>query len=422
MTRHWPFSMPNAASSDSAIISVRQLGKQYLKGEMSSYGTVRDVIHDVVNHRMLRRPMAARPRRREAFWAIRDISFEVFGGEVVGIIGHNGAGKSTLLKVLSRVTLPTEGSAEIVGRVGSLLEVGTGFHPDLTGRENVFFSGAVLGMETAEVRRKFDEIVAFAGVAGFIDTPIKHYSSGMQVRLGFSVAAHLEPEVLIIDEVLAVGDESFQQQCLKKIEEVAARGLAVLLVSHNMASVARLCNTAHVFEGGRLVGSGHVADVVDLYRRRSTSLVKELTGDAVSVGGWRVGGTAESSRHRVDGAGPVEIDVDMELSREVKMARFALSVTTPGGVCAWSGDSGRERHDLVAGRYSLAYELASLPLRTGAYTLSLSVTHGDMQESATFVMQPELVLGQPNGSPPRRDGAVLDVPFEVRLAAVGDGG
>ena len=195
---------------------------------------------------------AIRNPQSEYIWALKDASFEIKRGEVVGIIGRNGAGKSTLLKILSRITPPTEGEADVFGRVGSLLEVGTGFHPELTGRENVYLNGAILGMKKAEIDRKFDEIVAFAEVEKFLDTPVKHYSSGMYTRLAFAVAAHLEPEILLVDEVLAVGDVAFQKKCLGKMGEVAKRGRTVLFVSHNMLAIEHLCNRVIVFEGGKI--------------------------------------------------------------------------------------------------------------------------------------------------------------------------
>jgi lipopolysaccharide transport system ATP-binding protein len=206
--------------------------------------------------------------RDDTFWALNDVSFEVKRGEVVGIIGRNGAGKSTLLKILSRITEPTRGKAELHGRVGSLLEVGTGFHPELTGRENIYLSGAVLGMSRFEINRQFDEIVSFSGVTKFIDTPVKRYSSGMNVRLGFAVAAHLEPEILLVDEVLAVGDAAFQQKCLGKMGDVANSGRTVLFVSHNMAAVANLCTSAILLEQGEITFNGQTNSVVEAYLGR----------------------------------------------------------------------------------------------------------------------------------------------------------
>ena len=253
------------------VISVNGLGKRYRLGGRERHGRLRDAIDSVVMAPARLLGIGRKPRKSsvKTLWALKDVSFEVKAGEVVGIIGGNGAGKSTLLKILSRVTLPTEGWAKIHGRVGSLLEVGTGFHLELTGRENVFLSGSILGMKRQEIARKFDDIVAFAEVEQFIDTPVKHYSSGMQVRLGFAVAAHLEPEILIVDEVLAVGDASFQRKCMEKVSGVAKNGLAVLLVSHNMESVQRLCIAAYLLERGRIRMAGAVKDVVAEYNQFS---------------------------------------------------------------------------------------------------------------------------------------------------------
>ena len=209
----------------------------------------------------------------EEFWALKDVDFEIKRGEVVGIIGRNGAGKSTLLKILSRITEPTEGRVTINGRIGSLLEVGTGFHPELTGRENIYLNGAILGMRRAEIRRKFDEIVAFAEIEKFLDTPVKRYSSGMYVRLAFAVAAHLEPEILLVDEVLAVGDAEFQRKSLGKMSDVANGGRTVLFVSHNLAAVRSLCSRAFLFERGKLAFGGDVSAALTSYERayRSSS-------------------------------------------------------------------------------------------------------------------------------------------------------
>ncbi len=253
--------------SDIAI-RVEQLSKRYRIGAaVEPYHTMRDTIA-----RLVRAPFTRRRRDLSAtdLWALDDVSFEIRQGEVVGIIGGNGAGKSTLLKILSRITTPTRGRARIVGRVASLLEVGTGFHPELTGRENIFLNGAILGMTRREIAEKFDAIVAFAEVDRFIDTAVKYYSSGMYVRLAFAVAAHLEPEILIVDEVLSVGDARFQQKCLGKMDDVAKGGRTVLFVSHNMAAVQRLATSALLLERGRLKASGHVRPMVAQY----------LSGDA----------------------------------------------------------------------------------------------------------------------------------------------
>jgi lipopolysaccharide transport system ATP-binding protein len=230
-------------------------------------------------------PSAIRNSKSDLIWALKDVSFEVKQGEVVGIIGRNGAGKSTLLKILSRITEPTDGYADITGRLASLLEVGTGFHPELTGRENIFLNGSILGMRRAEINSKFDEIVAFAEVEKFIDTPVKYYSSGMYVRLAFAVAAHLEPEILLVDEVLAVGDAAFQKKCLGKMSDIAREGRTVLFVSHNMAAVDNLCTRCFLLEGGALVTAGDTPAVLSEYNEK----IEERSGVALSDRSDRTG-------------------------------------------------------------------------------------------------------------------------------------
>lgn len=246
------------------IIKVEQLGKSYKIGtRQPAYGTLRDTIAATVRAPLTRLRGYVRPA--DTIWALKDVSFEIMPGEVVGIIGRNGAGKSTLLKVLSRITEPTTGRVELYGRVASLLEVGTGFHPELTGRENIYLNGAILGMKRTEIARKFDEIVAFAEIDDFLDTPVKRYSSGMYMRLAFAVAAHLEPEILLIDEVLAVGDIAFQNKCLGKMGEVAKHGRTVLFVSHQMGSIAKLCPKAFLLGHGGIVKGGDTKSVIDYY-------------------------------------------------------------------------------------------------------------------------------------------------------------
>jgi lipopolysaccharide transport system ATP-binding protein len=258
------------------VISVENLSKRYLVGHKSGGGEARYlVLRDVVGREireigrktvnMLRGRQIVQGNRVEEFWALRDVSFEVKEGEVVGIIGRNGAGKSTLLKILSRITEPTEGRIVLRGRVASLLEVGTGFHPELTGRENIYLNGAILGMTRAEIRRKFDEIVAFAEFERFLDTPVKRYSSGMYVRLAFAVAAHLEPEILMVDEVLAVGDAAFQKKCLGKMNDVAHQGRTVIFVSHNLSAVQTLCKRAILLIDGAVASDGMASAIVAKY-------------------------------------------------------------------------------------------------------------------------------------------------------------
>jgi lipopolysaccharide transport system ATP-binding protein len=247
-------------------VRVQGLGKRYRLGGPRGCYRYRSLREEV--GRWVRKPLGFLRRqaaRREDFWALQDVSFDLEPGEVLGIVGRNGAGKSTLLKILSRITKPTTGRVELHGRVGSLLEVGTGFHPELTGRENVFLNGSLLGMARQEIARKFDEIVAFAEVERFLDTPVKHYSSGMYVRLAFAVAAHLEPEILIVDEVLAVGDAEFQKKCLAKMGDVATQGRTILFVSHNMGAVQNLCRRAVLLEHGRLRQVGTSREIVAKY-------------------------------------------------------------------------------------------------------------------------------------------------------------
>ena len=277
------------------VIRVEGLGKRYRIGEGARHTALRNLIGDALRApvRLLtgskdssnNRPVHSSndgsnvgPNRRGSpfIWALKDVSFEIRQGEVVGLIGRNGAGKSTLLKILARITRPTEGYAEIRGRVGSLLEVGTGFHGELSGRENVYMSGAILGMRKAEIDRKFDEIVAFSEVERFLDTPLKHYSTGMQMLLAFAVAAHLEPEILLVDEVLAVGDAAFQKKCLGKMGDISKKGRTIIFVSHNMTALRKLCPRAIRLDGGRIVESGDSDDVVNHYLQRNMDSKLEI--------------------------------------------------------------------------------------------------------------------------------------------------
>lgn len=254
------------------MIQVEGLSKQYqIRGGQKTYDRFGEQLADMFISpfrragRLLRGQASGAAELDETFWALKDISFEINAGQVVGIIGHNGAGKSTLLKILSDITEPTGGYVDIYGRVGSLLEVGTGFHPELTGRENIYLNGAILGMKKSEIERKLDEIVAFAEIDKFIDTPVKHYSSGMYVRLAFAVAAHLEPDILVVDEVLAVGDVAFQKKCLGKMDDVSKEGRTVILVSHNMNAIQRLCPTSLLLNKGHLVARGDTTDIIAQY-------------------------------------------------------------------------------------------------------------------------------------------------------------
>jgi len=265
------------------IIKVENLSKQYRIGaSQAPYKTLRETISET-----LLSPFNGFRRNGKSgdstIWALKDVSFEAHPGEVIGIIGRNGAGKSTLLKILSRITEPTVGKIDLYGRVGSLLEVGTGFHPELTGRENIYLNGAILGMQRREIAQKFDEIVAFAEIETFLDTPVKHYSSGMYVRLAFAVAAYMQPDILLVDEVLAVGDAAFQKKCLGKMEEVASKGRTVVFVSHNMAMISHLCVKGIVLSGGRFAFRGDAGEAIEYYNRSLLATDEDSGGDAPHI-------------------------------------------------------------------------------------------------------------------------------------------
>jgi len=361
------------------VIQVERLGKLYRIGQARGTGNLREALMD----------LARRPFRRDAetpprtVWALRDVSLEVERGEVVGIIGGNGAGKSTLLKILSRIVTPTEGSAEITGRVGSLLEAGTGFHSELTGRENVYMSGAILGMRKAEIARKFDEIVAFADIGPFLDTPVKRYSSGMQVRLAFAVAAHLEPEVLIVDEVLAVGDTEFQKKCLGRMQDVSrSDGRTVLFVSHNMDAVQRLCGRAILLERGRAVASGPTPSVVTQYlARNQTSTAAgawiDLSGVERSGSGlarvlqaryWSEGGPGGGQLYP---DGPLTVVLKVETTAACTIPSIAVTLYDLQGTKLVNADSLMVGHTLrlQPGTHHLNVRIPELHLNPGVYRM-----------------------------------------------------
>jgi lipopolysaccharide transport system ATP-binding protein len=303
------------------VIQVENLSKRYILGrqQQERYQSLRDVLSHNMSRwrRQLFTPQQRRPEKlAEEFWALQDVSFRIQQGDRVGVVGRNGAGKSTLLKVLSRITEPTAGQIRIRGRVASLLEVGTGFHPELSGRENIFLNGAILGMSKAEIRRKFDEIVAFAEVEKFLDTPVKRYSSGMYVRLAFAVAAHLEPEVLLIDEVLAVGDAAFQQKCLGKMEDVSKNsGRTVVFVSHNMATVEKLCNKGIFLKHGSLIETASVAQAIQYYMGQIESNVAIFKNSPVR----------KVTAHQIGKA--IEITAEYELDREIALPSLGFVIS-----------------------------------------------------------------------------------------------
>ena len=351
-------------------IRVSEISKQYRIGaSQESYKTMRDTLSRAVTAPWR---LFKGEKRTESFWALREVSFDVRRGEVIGVIGPNGAGKSTLLKILSRITEPTHGFAEIHGRVGSLLEVGTGFHLELTGRENIFLNGAILGMRRAEIESKFDEMVAFAEVGKFIDTPVKHYSSGMYLRLAFSVAAHLEPEILLIDEVLAVGDMSFQRKCLRKMEDVASHGRTVLFVSHNLAAIRELCQSTVVLEGGKLDFQGPVTEGLVHYNRALSKGENEATA---ATTGWRavaVNGAQPGLAATVPGREPFYIEGQLNLREEIKGGRlFCIMHNSLGEMVVHQRIDSERLTDgpLRPGRYRVRVNLPPLWLAPGVYTV-----------------------------------------------------
>jgi lipopolysaccharide transport system ATP-binding protein len=321
--------------------------------------------------------------KAQDFWALRDVSFDVQRGEVIGVIGRNGAGKSTLLKILSRITAPTSGRAILHGRLGSLLEVGTGFHKELTGRENVYLNGAILGMSKTEIDRRFDEIVAFAEIEQFLDTPVKRYSSGMYVRLAFAVAAHLEPEILLVDEVLAVGDVSFQNKCLGKMDAVRRAGRTILFVSHNMAAVKRLCGRVMQLQGGQIVEFGPSQTVIENYLKAAEGDEAdraEVHFDARPAADMvirviRILDEQGAASNNVEHDGPITVDIAFDVNRPVRSHRVACAVYTTDGTCVMGtsdADCHAERMETRRpGHYRTRFVVPACLLNAGRYVLNV---------------------------------------------------
>lgn len=363
------------------IIRVQNLSKLYrIGGREASYQTFRESLVQAV-----RSPLKSLRRNgsgaNQTIWAVKDVTFDVQAGEVVGIIGRNGAGKSTLLKILSRITEPTTGRVELYGRVGSLLEVGTGFHPELTGRENIFLNGAILGMKRDEVRRKFDEIVAFAEVEKFIDTPVKRYSSGMFLRLAFAVAAHLEPEILVVDEVLAVGDASFQRKCLGKMSDVAKEGRTVLFVSHNMGAIQGLCSRAIWLAAGRIVGDGEVHRVVaDYMNMIGQDFVGAVTADSEMLSIQKVLLKNEQGETTTNFSfnSPMAIEIHYRARRRIEKPYFWISVSSKfGPLFAASMLLDDMRPDYIEGEGCVTCFFERLSLLPQVYNVSMGVRGND---------------------------------------------
>jgi lipopolysaccharide transport system ATP-binding protein len=401
-------------ASEPAIV-VEELSKSYLIGHERTarrYQTLREsVVHSLAGFARkttdtLRGRQIVQGDEVEEFWALKDVSFTVDRGEVLAIIGRNGAGKSTLLKVLSRITEPTKGRVKIRGRVASLLEVGTGFHPELTGRENIFLNGAVLGMTRAEIRRKFDEIVAFAEVDKFLDTPVKHYSSGMYVRLAFAVAAHLEPEILVVDEVLAVGDAEFQKKCLGKMSEVAGGGRTVLFVSHNMGLVRALCSKAVLLSRGEIVATGDMVDVAVAYEASAgdrSRTFHRVSGESALRPSLRYAEVAKCGKEprstdpaplsvRMTIHSPIGLDVNVDL-------RIKDRNGVPVGFATIGSLASKRPLRLQPGYNEAAVTVETAPLAKGEYVLSIDLTipgveHLDrIEDCLSFEWEPVVLSG-----------------------------
>jgi len=369
-------------SSNDLAVSARGLSKSYLISHNSNRPTtLREAIVERVKH-----PFGVNGQERETFWALSDVDFDIRQGETVGIIGRNGAGKSTLLKILSRITYPTRGVVDIYGRVASLLEVGTGFHGELTGRENIALNGSILGMSRREIKNKFDEIVAFAEVENFLDTPVKRYSSGMYVRLAFAVAAHLDPEILIVDEVLAVGDFAFQKKCLGKMQEVSGAGRTVLFVSHNLTSVNSLCQRAAWMEAGRLHRDGPASEVVEAYLSSSMTKtdgyhdLRSIARTCAVSSPLRLVGLVFNNGSPVRHNAPLRMDIDYVTSGAAEGAAFGVGFGSPAGgrVLSCDTDIPGERYTISgkgSGRVTLVIPV--LQLQPGNYFLDVGCRSGD---------------------------------------------
>jgi lipopolysaccharide transport system ATP-binding protein len=415
-------------------LTVENLGKRYRIGrQVEAAPTWRAALGNALKAHWLRlRMLGEGGPGDETLWALREASFTVPPGQVVGIIGRNGAGKSTLLKILSRVVVPTTGRAVIAGRVGSLLEVGTGFHPDLTGRENIFLNGAILGLRRAEIRRVFDDIVAFAELERFLDTPVKRYSSGMYVRLAFAVAAHLEPEILLVDEVLAVGDIQFQKKCLGQMSEVAKSGRTILFVSHNMAAIEGLCQRGLVLDGGRIVFDGPIAGALDHYLVTTQKIAACPLRDRADRGGN--GRLRFTALRFVGPAGPTNAfrtgqtfraEVDYEAAGELKHVSLSVPFFTRIGqpaFMAWTRllDSDFER---LPPQGTLVLEIPRLPLRGGAYSINLhSEVNGHLadwvKDAARFDVHDGDYFGTGKTPPPAYGLVVVEHRFHYEDACV----
>jgi len=393
-----------------AVIQAESLGKQYARGLAADPG-LRHALE-----RFVKSPLGAfRRKKEETFWALQDVSLTVREGEVLGLIGRNGAGKTTLLKILSRITKPSSGWAEIHGRVGSLLEVGTGFHPELTGRENAFLSGAILGMSKREIARKFDEIVAFAELEKFIDTAVKHYSSGMYVRLAFAVAAHLEPEILLVDEVLAVGDINFQKKCLGKMGDVAKAGRTVVLVSHQLNQIRRLCGRVVWVDGGQIRRDGNTHEVVSAYeaamaRGETGALHDRLNQSKAHFIGWEILKPRAESPHVLAELAPTTVRFTIAITETVQKGLHGIVLYNQDRQIIWGWTA--YDLDLAPGKHQFCHTFPMLPLKPGPYSWLVSLWEDGKQLDAWECLPEMVVAVEPLAHRMDEWAGILNIPNE----------
>ncbi len=412
-------------------ISARGISKRYKIGaRQNRHLTLRGEITEGMAkffHRIKTR--SSKPQDSErTFWALKDVSFDVQPGEVVGVIGRNGAGKSTLLKILSEITYPTEGRVELRGRVGSLLEVGTGFHPELTGRENIYLNGAILGMKRAEINRKFDEIAAFAEVDQFLDTPVKRYSSGMYVRLAFAVAAHLEPEILLVDEVLAVGDIAFQRKCIGKMSDVAKSGRTILFVSHNMAAVDALCSKTILLEKGKVFAIGATADVIQQYVRGLSEIPAEMdlsdhpartSGSTAILKSWKMLNAGGEAVPAISLGEDITLEVSGTTPKLIPGASLMIQINRPSGerIVTCYTDYQYNQRIALNGPFTFRCTIRDCRLMPGPYVIHLSLKSTqevvDNLENLPCEVTPRDIYGTGKMLPPRCGPYLPDVKWEV---------
>jgi lipopolysaccharide transport system ATP-binding protein len=369
------------------VVRVENLSKKYILGhqQQEKHTTLRDSIASSAKSLLnpFQRKSQISDSNSEEFWALNDVSFEIEQGDRVGIIGGNGAGKSTLLKILSRIVEPTQGKIRIAGRVASLLEVGTGFHPELTGRENIFLNGAILGMDRVEITRKFDEIVAFAEVERFLDTPVKRYSSGMYVRLAFAVAAHLEPEILIVDEVLAVGDSQFQKKCLGKMEDVSKEGKTIIFVSHQMSTIEQLCHRVIWLNKGQILHQGDASKILSKYLTQSSSdrpivcIEQPIERKEIFFTKITLLNNLNEASTELDVKSPFTINLNYEVVEAITDVEISIRIKTSEGTSVfttvYSDASDKQKMDKTPGLYQASVQIPELFLMPGSYTVSFAV-------------------------------------------------